>query len=852
MWAVPRRRRTFGTTYYFSATGSNANNGLSPATAKQTIAAANGLSLNAGDTIAFKGGDTFNDATLVGQSNITYTSYGTGKATLSPPNGTSRVMDFQNKGGFTVSNLKITGSSTLEGINCEWTSGTTYGALRFTDIEVSGAFLQGLLFYTHVVSPTIASITITNSLFSGATQCGIKGYFDLTAAVSAITVSGCSMYSNGQKGMEIGAATRRLSNFNISNCSAYSNGYDGIKNYGILGGTWQFISAYSNGALGGHAVGIFPFEAQNVTIQFCESYNNTTNDNIDGDGIDLEACDDCIVQYCYTHGNHGAGLQMYEYSGSPGSNRNTFRYNISINDGNASNNNPAGIYVDNGSGAINNARIYNNLVYNSQSACVRLVGNSPTGFIANNIFQAAGSASQKTGTGGGGMTVDNNVWYGGSGSGYGTNKITTDPLLVSPGLAPTIGIWNPTGLSNYYLNAGSPALNAGTDILGVYSINPGTLDFFGNTLAALPVNLGPYDGAAVAVTLSARVTKTADARVTSAGDTRAVVFSPSVFSGATLDMMFALGSYTGAQTTDLTVTRSGTNASDLTYDQVLRTSAATFAANTPRIVADGRGLLVEESRTQYLGVTAAPATQTTASLGTGTYTLWVIGSGSALASAGTATITGAASASAGSPNTFTVTGAGTVTVTVTGTLTFFQLENGAFPTSYIPNAGASGTTTTRSADVVSLTGTAFSNWYTSASAGTIYAEAQSFGTVSNPRLFSLSDNTTNNLLELYYQSATALGFQIINGGSTLGNLSIATITANQLVKSAGAGASADRQGTANGGAGASNTTAGGNPTVDRAHIGNRADGARSFSGFIRRVAYIPSRQTLSAMQTLTT
>jgi hypothetical protein len=110
------------------------------------------------------------------------------------------------------------------------------------------------------------------------------------------------------------------------------------------------------------------------------------------------------------------------------------------------------------------------------------------------------------------------------------------------------------------------------------------------------------------------------------------------------------------------------------------------------------GYLSEGSRVQYLGVTDTPATQTTASLGTGSYTLWVVGTGNAAVAGATATITGAGTATAGTPVTFTVTVAGTVTVTVTGSLTRFQLENGAFASSYIPNAGAAGTTVTRAAD----------------------------------------------------------------------------------------------------------------------------------------------------------
>lgn len=127
----------------------------------------------------------------------------------------------------------------------------------------------------------------------------------------------------------------------------------------------------------------------------------------------------------------------------------------------------------------------------------------------------------------------------------------------------------------------------------------------------------------------------------------------------------------------------------------------TFADGVPIPESTLKGYLSEGQRTQYLGVTEAPATQTTASLGTGTYCLWIEGTGSATSSAGTATGSGWGAATAGSPNVITITGAGTVTVTVAGSPTRFQLENGAEPSSYIWNTGAAGTSVTRNADVLS-------------------------------------------------------------------------------------------------------------------------------------------------------
>jgi hypothetical protein len=122
-----------------------------------------------------------------------------------------------------------------------------------------------------------------------------------------------------------------------------------------------------------------------------------------------------------------------------------------------------------------------------------------------------------------------------------------------------------------------------------------------------------------------------------------------------------------------------------------------YADGAPIPASTLRGLLVEGQRTNYLLNSDTPATQTTGSLSTGSYTLWVVGSGSAEVSADTATITGAGTAMDGTPVNFSVTGAGTVAVTVTGSLTRFQMERGAFASSYIPSAAA---TVTRNADLL--------------------------------------------------------------------------------------------------------------------------------------------------------
>lgn len=71
----------YATTYYFSTSGSDANNGLSSGTPKQSISAAVTL-MTSGNTILFKRGDVwyipFDSVNLSGKSNVTLNAYGTG------------------------------------------------------------------------------------------------------------------------------------------------------------------------------------------------------------------------------------------------------------------------------------------------------------------------------------------------------------------------------------------------------------------------------------------------------------------------------------------------------------------------------------------------------------------------------------------------------------------------------------------------------------------------------------------------------------------------------------------------------------------------------------------------------
>lgn len=76
-----------------------------------------------------------------------------------------------------------------------------------------------------------------------------------------------------------------------------------------------------------------------------------------------------------------------------------------------------------------------------------------------------------------------------------------------------------------------------------------------------------------------------------------------------------------------------------------------------------------------------------------------------------------------------------------------QLEEGSFPTSYIPTTNS---TVTRTADNVYMVGENFSSWYNQ-SEGTIYVKHKTY-LESNPfnRIWTITDQTSNNVYGIYY------------------------------------------------------------------------------------------------------
>ena len=173
-----------------------------------------------------------------------------------------------------------------------------------------------------------------------------------------------------------------------------------------------------------------------------------------------------------------------------------------------------------------------------------------------------------------------------------------------------------------------------------------------------------------------------------------------------------------------------------------------------------------------------------------------------------------------------------------------QVEEGSSQTSFIPT---SGSTVTRSADVVSITGTNFSSWYNQGE-GTAYIDWSSPST-DRYNLFAFSDGTTSNRLAVYtsptanvfvpYMASPAGGFDqsVFSLSSTGGKYSMGYIAG-------------DTQPVLNGSLGSA-VVESNLPTNSRLNIGADETQGYPISGHITRLSYYSERVSDASLQELT-
>jgi hypothetical protein len=173
-----------------------------------------------------------------------------------------------------------------------------------------------------------------------------------------------------------------------------------------------------------------------------------------------------------------------------------------------------------------------------------------------------------------------------------------------------------------------------------------------------------------------------------------------------------------------------------------------------------------------------------------------------------------------------------------------QFEASAFASSYTPTTTAAAT---RSADVASITGTAFSGWYRQ-DEGTVYGEGSTFNTGASSCLVSIDDTTSSNRIQLRRSTSASTLRMVSSGGSIDANLTTGTALGTNKIAT---GISANNQNLVSNGVIATGITSiTPMPTVTQAQIGN-GPASNIFNGTIRRLAYWGQRLPNNVLQAIT-
>jgi hypothetical protein len=166
-----------------------------------------------------------------------------------------------------------------------------------------------------------------------------------------------------------------------------------------------------------------------------------------------------------------------------------------------------------------------------------------------------------------------------------------------------------------------------------------------------------------------------------------------------------------------------------------------------------------------------------------------------------------------------------------------QLEAGAFATSYIPTEA---TAVTRNADVATMTGTNFSDWF-NASEGTFVAQAQIYQAAQGSALFCVSDGTTSERIQLRKSTTQVVGV-VVDNGSVQASMSAGTWSTTTAAQIGTLGYKLNDFACATNASTLGTDNTGTIPTVTQAEIGF-GQGSSYANGWIQKLRYYPQRLT---------
>lgn len=474
--------------YYVSPQGNDAGAGTQ-ADPWRTIKRVNKADLEPGDRVLFEGGQTFSGAitldkedTGTNEKNVVISSYGTGRAVIDGGKGSGLQADGCNF--LKVRDINFVGSGRKNGNSGNGVSIRNCEGPTIVDVEVQGFRLCGIDI-GGIRNARVVKVYAHDNGFAGISVGDEKNWSEDVYVGHCVAENNPGDPQNttnhSGNGIVVGSLRRCL----IEYCEAMNNGWD--------------MPREGNGP-----VGVWAWNADRVTIQFCVSHDNKSP-SWDGGGFDLDGgLTNCIVQYNLSFNNQGPGYQLCQYWPAPIWKNNIVRYNISQNDGNKGKN-PA--FAVSWYELMSDCEVYNNTVYNLEGPAVGFNdGKAPGIRFRNNIF----ISGTKLISGGAhkGIFEGNHYWLLGgkpfevdgfksleewsAATGQERSGVTVigrwgDPRLVRPGEANCTRPDELPNMAEYRLEADSACVGAGIAVE-----NNGGRDFWGNWV---PANARPTIGA---------------------------------------------------------------------------------------------------------------------------------------------------------------------------------------------------------------------------------------------------------------------------------------------------------------------------------------------------------------------
>ena len=489
--------------YVDSAAGDDCNDGLTPATAWQSLHKPNTTTFNAGDQILLKDNGIWTGVLKplgsgVAGNHIVLGKYGSGGSEQRPiinGNGTEHAVFLHNQEYFEITNLEVINSAEpdakkrgIEVLN------TDAGILH--QIHIKNNYVHDIDGDNTKDTDGSAGIMVTVRKGSSPVMSNYDGiYIENNAVVradrTAINTSS-AWWCRPSVGCNDGTGYKAHTNVIVRNNYVEDAGGDGIVpinsesalvEYNLVNG------ANINSKM--HNVAIWTWNADNTLFQNNEAYN--TQETVDGQGFDVDyGQDGTIFQYNYSHDNVG-GFMLVATSPTGSTTNTIIRYNVSQNDYER---------IFHIAGQADGMKIYNNTLYLPAGSVTKPIlvtewgGAYPANIeFYNNIFHLDGAGDWEgiDNVVGNFIFDSSNIVYGSHTAGEPNNAIDVNPLLVAPGTA-TTGTYTNGALTfgnfdGYKLQTGSPAIGTGVVIPGAPSV-----DFWGNAVSATAPNIGAYAG----------------------------------------------------------------------------------------------------------------------------------------------------------------------------------------------------------------------------------------------------------------------------------------------------------------------------------------------------------------------